>query len=494
MSDRQFPADQLTEFQMYIGGEWRDSVSDTTREVRSPSSGETIATYPDGTREDAQRAIDAAVAAQNDFERMTAFERAELCHELADAIDERSDKLAEWLTKDQGKPRGEAAGEVALVIKTLRAAGEHVKRAETDVIPSEHPDKRIQTIRKPHGVYGVITPWNFPLGTAIEYLAHGLAVGNTIAWVPAPTTTAVCAKFVEILDETSLPAGTLNLVTGEGPVVGNELVVNEETDAIAFTGSPATGKAIARDAGLKPTVLELGGNGPIIVLDDANLDMAVECTENGCFTNAGQICTANERVLVHEAIHDEFVERMVAAAGDVTLGNPFDEETNMGPLNNDDVAAKMDRHVNDAIEKGATIVAGGDRADNEPTDLYYLPTVLTDVTTDMMVNREESFGPIVPVISFSDRQEAIELANSTDYGLSMGVFTDSIDNQEYFIQNLESGMININDASAYWESHTPAGGFTGKESGYGRYGGKYTVKEMSQIINVTIGSGYRDTV
>lgn len=494
MSDRQPSEGHHTEFQMYIGGEWHDSTSGDIREARSPSSGETIASYPNGTRNDAQRAIEAAREAQSEFERMTAFERAELCRELADMVDERSNELAEWLTKDQGKPLAEAGSEVEQVIETLREAGEHVKQAETDVIPSQHPDKRIQTVRKPHGVYGVITPWNFPLGTAIEYLAHGLAVGNTIAWVPAPTTTAVCAKFVEILDGASLPAGTLNLVTGEGPVVGNELVVNEGIDAIAFTGSPTTGRAIAHDAGLKPTVLELGGNGPVIVLDDANLDLAVECAENGCFTNAGQICTATERVLVHEDVHDEFVERMVAAAEAVTLGDPFDDETEMGPLNNDDVATKMDRHIADAIDKGATAVAGGGRANQKPTALYYRPTVLTGVTSEMLVNGEESFGPIVPVTSFSDREEALERANSGDYGLSMGVFTNSIDDQEYFIRNLESGMININDTSAYWESHTPAGGFTGTESGYGRYGGKYTVEEMSQIINVTIGSGDRDTV
>jgi succinate-semialdehyde dehydrogenase/glutarate-semialdehyde dehydrogenase len=481
-------------FQMYIGGEWCDSVSDDVREVTSPASGETVATYPDGTREDAQRAIEAAGEVQKDLERMTAFERADLCRELADATAAHHEELAEWLALDQGKPLSEAEGEVDLVVTTFREAGEHAKRAETDVIPSQHPEKRIQTVRKPHGVYAVITPWNYPLGTAIEYLAHGLAIGNAIAWVPAPTTTAVCAKFVEVLAETSLPDGALNLVTGEGPVVGNELVVNDGTDAIAFTGSPETGLAIAEDAGTKPTVLELGGNGPVIVLEDANLELAAECVSNGCFNNAGQICTASERVLVHESVRDEFVTRMADAAEDVRLGDPFDDDTTMGPLNNSDVAEKMDRHIEDAVEKGARVVSGGGRAEGRPTDLYYLPTVLDGVTTDMVVNREESFGPIAPVVAFSDREEALELANGIEYGLSMGVFTDSIDSQEYFIRNLESGMININDTSAYWEPHTPAGGYTGKRSGHGRYGGRFTVEEMSQVVNVTIGSGHRDTV
>lgn len=494
MADQQSVQHRPVEFQMYIDGEWVESTSGDTRDVKSPGTGERIATYPDGTREDARRAIDAARAIQDELEQMTAFERADLCDELADAVEKHHEELTEWVTKDQGKPLPEAEGEVDLVIETFREAGEHAKRAETDVIPSRHPDKRIQTIRKPHGVYGVITPWNYPLGTAIEYLAHGLAIGNTIAWAPAPTTTAVCAKFVEILDETELPAGALNLVTGEGPIVGNELVVNDGTDAIAFTGSSETGELIAEDAGTKPTLLELGGNGPVIVLDDANLDLAVDCVGNGCFTNAGQICTASERVIVHENVKDEFVERIAADAEEIQLGDPFDGDTDMGPLNNDDVAAKMDRHVEDAVENGATLVTGGGRADSAPTALYYQPTVLDDVTTEMAVNEEESFGPIVPIISVSDRAEALQLANGIDYGLSMGVFTDSIDNMEYFIRHLESGMININDTSAYWEPHTPAGGYSGKQSGHGRYGGKFTIEEMSQIINVTIGSGHRENV
>ncbi|PSP94050.1 aldehyde dehydrogenase [Halobacteriales archaeon QS_4_62_28] len=494
MSDQQSVGSRITEFQLYIDGEWVDSVGGDTRRVRSPASGEQIATCPDGTREDAQRAIDAARAAQSGLEQMTAFERAALCDDLADVVEQHHEELTEWLAMDQGKPLPEAEDEVDLVVTTLRDAGEHAKRAETDVIPSRHPDKRIQTIRKPHGVYGVITPWNYPLGTAIEYLAHGLAIGNAVAWVPAPTTTAVCAKFVEVLDETDLPAGALNLVAGEGPIVGNELVVNDGTDAIAFTGSPETGELIAEDAGTKPTVLELGGNGPVIVLDDANLDLAVECVGNGCFTNAGQICTASERILVHEAVKDAFVERIAADAEEIQLGDPFDDDTDMGPLNNADVAAKMDRHVEDAVEKGATVVTGGNRAHDRPTDLYYQPTVLDDVTTEMVVNEEESFGPIAPVVTVSDREEALKLANSIDYGLSMGVFTDSINNMEYFIRRLESGMININDTSAYWEPHTPAGGYSGKKSGHGRYGGTFTIEEMSQVINVTIGPGERENV
>lgn len=494
MSDGQSVQTQPTEFQMYIGGEWHDSVSGDVRDATSPASGETIATYPDGTREDAQRAIEAATEVQKEFERMTAFERAELCQEMAAAVDSNHDELATWLSRDQGKPLHEAEGEIDLVARTLREAGENAKRIEAEVIPSRHPEKRIQTIRKPHGVYGIITPWNYPLGTAIEFLAHGLAVGNTIAWVPAPTTTAICAKFVEVLDETSLPAGALNLVTGAGPVVGNELVVNDGTDALAFVGSPETGERIAEDAGLKPTILELGGNGPVIVLDDASLDTAVECVANGCFTNAGQICTSSERVLVHEDIKDEFIERIAADAAAIDLGDPLADDTDMGPLNNDDVVSKMDRHVEDAVENGAEVVVGGSRPDETPTNLYYRPTVLKGVTPEMAVNEEETFGPIAPVVTVSDREEALELANSIDYGLSMGVFTESIDNMEYFVRNLESGMININDTSAYWEPHTPAGGYSGTKSGHGRYGGKYTVEEMTQVINVTIGSGNRKNV
>jgi succinate-semialdehyde dehydrogenase/glutarate-semialdehyde dehydrogenase len=476
---------------MYVGGEPAESIEGETFTATNPATGESLGEVPEATREDAQRAIDAARRVQPELEAMTAFKRAELCHELADVIEANHDHLAEWLTADQGKPLQQARTEVELCAREFRNAAEDVKRAETEVIPSEDPNKRIYTVRKPHGVLGVITPWNYPLNIPAEYLAPGLAVGNAVVWVPAPTTSVVAVKLLETFAaaDTDLPDGALNLVTGQGPVVGDEVVGNDGTDAIGFTGSPETGEEIASKAGTKPTLLELGGNGPVIILDDADLDAAVEATSFGCFSNAGQICSASERVLVHEDVREEFTERLVEHARGLRLGDPTDPETDLGPLNNEGVAEKMDRHVEDARESGATVLVGGGRGAEMPTDLYYEPTVLSDVTTEMAVNWEESFGPIAPIIGFDSYDEAIDVANEIDLGLTSSVFTSNLELAEYFADNVETGIVNVNDSSAYWEIHTPFGGYTGKRSGRGRIGGKYSIEELSQLKTVAIDHG-----
>lgn len=472
---------------LYVDGEWQQSESGETREAKTPASDQTIATVPAGTRTDAQRAIEAANRAASELEFLTPFERAELCRDLGRTIEEHAEWLAEWLTVDQGKPLHEARDEVEFCADEFYDAAGNIERLGTEVIPSQDPNKRIFTIRKPRGVYGVITPWNYPLNIPAEYLAPGLAAGNSIVWAPAPTTTVVAAKLVELFDrETDLPDGALNLVIGEGPVVGNELVVNAGTDAIGFTGSPETGEAIAREAGTKPTLLELGGNGPVIVLDDADIEAAAAATAFGCYTNAGQICSASERVLVQEDIAEEFVDELVAITESISLGDPLDEETDMGPLNNDGVANKMDRHIDDAEEKGAAVVTGGGRAADHPSELFYEPTILEGITPDMIVNAEESFGPIAPVMTFNEYDEAIDIANGIDLGLTSSVFTSNIALANYFIERVETGLINVNDSSAYWEIHTPFGGHSGKRSGHGRLGGKYTIEEMTQIKNVSI--------
>ncbi|MFB6087518.1 MAG: aldehyde dehydrogenase [Haloarculaceae archaeon] len=474
---------------LYIGGEWTESTSGDTFDATNPATGETIAEIPAGTREDVQRAVDAAREAAPEWAAKTAFERADVCREIADAIRAHSDELAALLTDDQGKPIDESRGEVETCAAEFEHAAAGVEHMRTDVVQSEDPDKRIRTIRQPHGVVGTITPWNFPVNIPAEYIAPGLATGNAMVWVPAPTTSAVAVRLAEIIAETDLPDGALNLVTGEGPVVGNELVVNDGTDAIGFTGSPETGEAIASDAGAKPTVLEMGGNGPVIVLDDADLDAAVECTAAGCFGNGGQICSASERILVHESIYEEFRDRMIAAAEAVTLGDPHDEETDMGPLNNEDVAAKMDRHVEDAVDRGAILHTGGGRAEGFPTDQYYQPTVLSGVTPEMVVNEEESFGPIAPLMEFSEYEEALEIANGIDLGLASSVFTQDLSLAREFAERIETGVVNVNSSSTNWEIHTPFGGYSGKRSGEGRVGGHAIIEELTQVKTISVDHG-----
>lgn len=480
-------AESVPELRHFIDGEWVPSESGETREAVNPATGDSIGRVPAGTRADARRAIDAANDAQSELESMSSFERADLVSELGAAIDANLDELAEWLTRDQGKPLAEARAELELVVRMYEQAAAEIKHDETPSLNSADPDKRMFTLRQPHGVYGVITPWNFPGTIPTEYLAPGLAVGNAIVWVPAPTTSAISVKIMEVLAEkTTLPDGALNLVIGDGPVVGNEVVSSDGVDAIGFTGSPETGDRIARDAGAKPTLLELGGNGPVIVMDDAEVEPAARITAEGCFGNAGQICTASERILVHETIADEFTEHLYEHARGLSVGDPMDPATDMGPLNNDDVVSKMNRHVEDARAKGAEVLYGGSQVRGAPTEGYYEPTVIDHVSPDTDVNRQETFGPIAPVIRFADREEALSIANGIDLGLSSGVFTTDIDTMYFFAEGLETGLVNINEGSAYWEIHTPIGGYTGNNSGVGRIGGRFTIDEMSQLKNVIV--------
>lgn len=473
------------ECHLYIGGHWEPTEESFPAE--NPATGETIASIAAGTREDVGHALEAARAVQPELQSMTAFERAALVHDMADAIEDGADELADWLTRDQGKPlEPDAVTEIELAVEMFRGAAEDVKRAETPVIPAENPDKRVVTLREPHGVYGVITPWNFPITIPSEYIAPGIAAGNAIVWVPAPTTSAVSARVMELLAAADLPAGTLNMVTGEGPVVGDELVGHDLTDAVGFTGSPQTGEQVARNAGAKPTLLELGGNGPVIVLEDADVDRAAEQAASGCFGNAGQICTASERILVHESIREEFVGKVRAHAADVEVGDPMAADTDMGPLNNADVAAKMDAHVEDAVAAGGELLYGGNRLPAAGSDLFYEPTVIDNVPTDTEVNRAETFGPIAPIIPFESHEEAIEIANSIDLGLSSGIFTESVSTMWHFAEQIETGMVNINEGSAFWEIHTPTGGYSGTDSGVGRIGGRFTLEEMTQLKNVII--------
>jgi len=471
--------------QSYIAGEWVDGSGDIWR-VCSPSTGEVLAEIALGAAEDVDRAVDAAQSARSKIASMTVFERANLLHAIADAIIADKETIARDLAMEQGKPYHDALVEVEVAVEMWRDAAEIIKRLESEVLPSSDPNKRIFTIRQPRGVYGVITPWNFPATIPTEYLCAGLAAGNTIVWKPSEFTPLTAIHITRCCEQAGLPKGVLNLVIGDGPTVGHAIASHPGVSAIGVTGSPATGDKVARAAGAKPLLLELGGNGPTIILDDADLDMAIQRTAFGCFANAGQICDSTERILVQEKIHDRVVEGLMKAAQTVRLGPSFDPATTMGPLNNAHTAEKVDRHLQDAREKGAEILYGGGRADGFPTRLYYQPTVIDRVNPDMLLNREETFGPVAPVLTFSDIDEAIALANDNDLGLVAGVFTSSMSKAIYFGEQLEAGIVNINEVCTYWQPHTPFGGYSGKRSGVGRLGGKYTIMEMSQIKTLVL--------
>jgi acyl-CoA reductase-like NAD-dependent aldehyde dehydrogenase len=472
---------------MFIGGQWRDSESGETFDATSPATGEVIATLPRGTRADAGRAVEAAHRARSAMAALGAFDRAALLHRIADAMEQRKDSLARWLSLDQGKPhKAEAQGEVGEAIEYFRIAAEDIKRLETNVIPSASKNKLVFTLRIPRGVYGVITPWNWPLTMATEVIAPALAGGNTIVWAPATSTSAISVKLMECLVAADLPEGAVNLVTGPGAVVGDEIAGHPLIAGIGFVGSTETGRSVARRAAGKHLMLELGGNGPIVIFEDADIARAVEGTITGCFLCAGQSCTAGERILVHRAIEDQFAGRLTAAVKALKLGDPFDDETTMGPLNNEGVAAKMDDHIKDAVDRGARVLTGGARATRFPTRLFYEATVLTAVTPEMRVSREETFGPIAPLIRFADEAEALAIANDSPYGLLGSVYTRDIDRALRFAQRMETGWVNVNESSNYWEAHIPFGGRAGKESGIGRVGGHRAIEQMTDLKTIIV--------
>ena len=473
--------------QMFVGGRWVDSESGETFEAHSPASGDVIATLPKGTRADAARAVEAAHRARSAMAGLGAFERAALLHRVADAMEARRDELARWLTLDQGKPyKAEAQGEVSEAIEYFRIAAEDIKRLETNVIPSMSSNKLVFTLRVPRGVYAVITPWNWPLTMATEVIAPALAGGNTIVWAPASSTSAISVKLMEAMAEADLPSGAINLVTGPGAVVGDEIAGHHLVAGVGFVGSTETGQSVARRAAGKHLMLEMGGNGPIVIFEDANLQKAAEGTITGCFLCAGQSCTAGERILVQRGAQEEFLEHLSTAMNAIRLGDPFEASTTMGPLNNEGVARKMDEHIADAIDQGATLVRGGQRADGFPTRLYYEATVLREVSPAMRVSREETFGPIAPLIPFQDEAEALAIANDSPYGLLGAVYTRDIDRALRFAQRLETGWVNVNESSNYWEAHIPFGGRAGKESGIGRVGGHRAIEQMTDLKTIIV--------
>jgi acyl-CoA reductase-like NAD-dependent aldehyde dehydrogenase len=473
---------------MFVGGSWQPSATGETFEATSPATGDVIATVPKGDRADAMRAIEAAHGAADGWARTGAFERAAKMHAVGDLIESRRDDLARTLTLDQGKPlRAEAFDEVDELIEYWRNAAEDAKRLGGELPNSFSPGKRVMLVRRPRGVVGVISPWNWPYTMPAELIAPALACGNTVVWTPAPSTAVCAVALAECIAEADLPAGVFNLVTGPGPVVGDEIARNPGTDGVAFIGSTATGRLVAQAAAGKAALLEMGGNGPLVVMDDANIDAAVDATLTACYLCAGQSCTAGERILVHRAVRDEFVELLARRVAErILLGDPFDDATTMGPLNNEPVAAKMDEHVGDAVARGASVVSGGARAEGFATSLYWQPTVLTDVPADAHVATEETFGPIAPVVAVDSLENAIDLTNQSPYGLLAAIFTANLQDGLEFADRVHTGWVNINESSNYWEAHLPFGGRAGTDSGIGRVGGSHVMQSFTELQTVVL--------
>lgn len=480
-------AKQLGKLQFYIGGEWTESESGRWMDATSPSTGAVIGSVPMGTREDARRAVGAAKLAESVGRWMTASERSRLCHRVGESLEAHHEELSWALALDQGKPlSAEAKLEAASAPHFYHQAAEDILRLNGEFLPSQDANKRVVTFYQSRGTYAVITPWNFPYNIASEYLSGAFASGNPVVWVPAPSASACVLVFAKAVVEADLPVGMFNVVTGEGPVVGDEIVADPRTVGVGFTGSPETGHLIAQRAAGKSLLLELGGNGPVIVLRDADLDSAADGIVFSAYFNAGQACSATERVLVDSSVADELLAKVLKRTDEVRLGDPFDDATTMGPLNNEMTALKMDRHVEEAVSKGAVVHRGGQRAEGFETNLYYEPTVLTGVHGDMAINREESFGPIVPFIEIDGIDGAIDAANDNKLGLICSVYTKNLKAAFYAAERLRTGIVNINETPDYWESHIPYGGGSGTQSGLGRLGGSNTLREMMDVRSMII--------
>jgi len=478
--------------QNFIGGDWVEATGDSAREIVSPVTGEKLADAPNASVEDVDRAARAAREAQPGWAALSAWDRAKVCHAIADLIEERKDDFARELSLEQGKPFvAEAIPDIEETAENFRIAAEDVKRMESAVIPSQDVNKRILTFRKPNGVYGCITPWNFPTLIPVELIAPGIAAGNTIVMKPSEWTPIAMANFMQIMAEAGLPDGVVNVVYGDG-AVGESLVTNENVDCVGFVGSHGTAEKIVRAIGLKRSLIEASGNGPVVVCADADLELAAKGAVFGGFFCAGQVCCATERVLVDKRVHDDFLAAVVKEAETWLLGDPFDDSTLVGPMNNEPTARKMDAHLEDALEKGAEIVVGGSRESDRPTGLYYQPTVIDNVGVDTLINRDETFGPIVPLITVDSDDEALAVANDSYLGLQAAVYTRSLKRAFRYLDNLQVGNVVVNDSTDYWEAHEPFGGASGTRTGWGRIGGRYTMLDMTDLKTVVLDVGGLD--
>lgn len=454
----------------YINGEWNEASSGIFVPVVNPANGEVLAKVTQSTKEDVDRAVQAAKNAQKSWRLVPAPERAEVLYKVAYLLKERKEELAQILTSEMGKVIDEARGEVQEAIDMAFYMAGEGRRLFGDTVPSELRNKFAMSVRVPVGVAGLITPWNFPIAIASWKSLPALVSGNAVVWKPATETPMVAAEFVKIYEEAGLPKGLVNLVHGSGRVVGNAMVEHPDIDLISFTGSNEVGKEINGRAGalLKRTSLEMGGKNAITVLEDADLDLAVEGILWGAFGTSGQRCTATSRVLVHEAVKEELERKLLARIGELKMGNGLDESVKVGPVINRSSLERIDEYVKIGQEEGAKLLAGGAIATDDGLDKgnFYLATIFTDVTAEMRIAKEEIFGPVVSIISVKSLEEAVEVNNSVEFGLSSAIYTANVNRAFQAMRDLDTGIIYVNAGTTGAEIHLPFGGTKGTGNGH----------------------------
>jgi vanillin dehydrogenase len=470
---------------LFVGGTWRDAAG--TFDDFNPATGEVWRRVADGGADAASDAVEAARAAQPEWAALPHDQRAKVLIQAMSAIDDLQDTLVEALVDEGGAWIGKAMFETGYVAGTAQAAAAAAHMVTGELLPSDL-GKVSMVVREPVGVVSVITPWNFPLLLSMRAVAFALAVGNAVVLKPSEETPLSGGVLVaKIFEVAGLPPGVLNVVTcsrNRVAEVGDVLVGHPAVGAVSFTGSTVVGREIAALGGrhLKKVALELGGKDALIVLDDADLERAVGAATFGSFMHAGQICMSTERILVDAAIADDFTERFVAKAAALSVGDP--RSNIIGPVINAKQADKIRRHIDDAVARGATVRTGGDN-----DGLFFQPTVLDAVAPDMTVWTEETFGPVAPVITVSGEEEAIKLANDSDYGLSAGIITADEERGLSVARRLETGMAHVNDTSVYDEPNAPFGGV--KNSGLGRHGGKAAIEAFTMTRWLTLERGGR---
>lgn len=468
---------------LYIDGEWKGV--ETYKTLYAPYSEEVLAEIAQGTEEDVQKAISSAKKATKEMGKLSAYDRASILETVAQKMHERREEFAEIIAKEAAKPIRAARGEVDRTVQTYKFAAEEAKRIYGETLPLDAApgaDGRIAyTVRKPIGVIGAITPFNFPLNLVAHKVGPAIAAGNTIVLKPADQTPLSSYALVELFEEAGLPKGAFNIVSGRGSIVGEALVKDDRVASITFTGSPEVGIGIKAKAGLKRVTLELGSNAAVVI--DENVELTEEVIERvkwGAFVNNGQVCISVQRVFVHENKMEEFTEKLTKAMEKVVVGDPLHEETDVSALISKNDVNRIELWIQEAVKEGATVLCGGKKRDAR----IFEPTVLTNVPNHVSVQCQEVFGPVMTVNTFQTFDEALEMVNNSRYGLQAGVFTNDLTKAMRAIDELEVGGVMINDIPTFRVDHMPYGGV--KESGTGREGIKYAIEEMTEMKLVCI--------
>lgn len=462
-------------YQNYIDGKWCDAISGETFENRNPANwDELVGTFPNSSEKDVNNAVAAANAAFKEWKQVPAPIRGNMIQKAGDILVERKEEIAELMTREMGKVLLETRGDTQEGIDTAYYSASESRRMFGHTAPSELRDKFNMVVRRPIGTAGVISPWNFPLAIPTWKIFPALTCGNTVVFKPASDTPATATIFVEVLLDAGIPPGVINIVHGGGSNVGSPIVEHENIDLISFTGSSGVGRMIASSGGraLKRVSLELGGKNAQIVMDDADIDLAIEGVLWGAFGTTGQRCTATSRLILHEAIHDKLVDRLIGKIENLKLGNGLEESVDVGPIVNEDQRKGIHEYTEIGKSEGAKLETGGDFASEGDLDAgwFYKPTLFTNVDPEMRIAKEEIFGPVLSVLKFKTFEEAIDISNNVDYGLSSSIYTKNINNAFKAIKDIDAGITYINGPTIGAECNMPFGGC--KDTGNGhREGG-----------------------